>query len=164
MSQDTTLMAEADKEFVETAYIKAIMLRATSYLAAGFPVHFRGPAGTGKSTLAKHLASQLGNPLVLIHGDDQMNTSNLVGGESGYQYRKVRDNYISSVLKEEETMTKQWMDNRLSLACKEGYTLIYDEFTRSRPEANNIFLSILQDRLLTLTDQMTGRDPYIPGS
>ena len=31
-----------------------------------------------------------------------------------------------------------------------GYTLIYDEFTRSRAEANNILLGVLEERLLVL--------------
>ncbi|GAG34096.1 unnamed protein product, partial [marine sediment metagenome] len=35
-------------------------------------------------------------------------------------------------------------------ACKQGFTLIYDEFTRSRPEANNILLSVLEERTLDL--------------
>jgi nitric oxide reductase NorQ protein len=42
------------------------------------------------------------------------------------------------------------MDNRLTVACKYGFTLIYDEFTRSRPEANNILLSVLQEKMLDL--------------
>ena len=42
------------------------------------------------------------------------------------------------------------MDNRLTIACRNGFTLIYDEFTRSRPEANNVLLSVLQERMLDL--------------
>ena len=68
--------------------------RALGYLPAGFPVHFRGPAGSGKTTLAFHVAAQLGRPMVFVTGDDQMTTSNLVGGQFGYQYRKVVDRFI----------------------------------------------------------------------
>ncbi|MEQ9298774.1 MAG: gas vesicle protein GvpN [Cyclobacteriaceae bacterium] len=161
MANNLTLLAEADEEFVETPYIEEITERALNYIKAGFPVHFRGPAGTGKSTLAKHLASKLNRPISLIHGDEEMTSSNLVGGESGYRYKKVRDNFIASVLKEEETMTKQWVDNRLTEACKYGHTLIYDEFTRSRPEANNVLLSILQDKMLTLSNEGSGGNPYL---
>lgn len=46
-------------------------------------------------------------------------------------------------------MSKQWVNNRLTIAVKNGFTLIYDEFTRSRPEANNILLPILQERMLS---------------
>ena len=60
------------------------------------------------------------------------------------------DNYIHTVKKTEEDMQKRWADNRLTVACKNGFTLIYDEFTRTRPEANNVLLSVLQERMLDL--------------
>ena len=37
---------------------------------------------------------------------------------------------------------------RWTQPCREGHILIYDEFTRSRPETNNIFLSLLEERVL----------------
>ena len=42
------------------------------------------------------------------------------------------------------------MDNRLTVACKHGFTLVYDEFTRSRAEANNALLSVLEERILDM--------------
>ncbi len=136
--------------FVETKFVKEITDRALAYIRAGFPVHFRGASGTGKTTLAMHVAGKIGRPVVMIHGDEEFSTSDLVGGEYGYRMRKVIDNFIHSVLKTEEDMVKRWMDNRLTVACKYGFTLIYDEFTRSRPEANNILLSVLQEKMLDL--------------
>ena len=136
--------------FVETKFVKEITDRALAYIRAGFPVHFRGASGTGKTTLAMHVAGRIGRPVVMIHGDEEFSTSDLVGGEYGYRMRKVIDNFIHSVLKTEEDMVKRWMDNRLTVACKYGFTLIYDEFTRSRPEANNILLSVLQEKMLDL--------------
>ncbi|MEO1253859.1 MAG: gas vesicle protein GvpN [Bacteroidota bacterium] len=161
MNREITLHVEPDKEFVETPYVTEITERSLNYIKAGFPVHFRGPAGTGKSTLAKHIASKLGRPTSLIHGDEELTSSNLVGGEAGYRFKRVRDNFISTVLKEEEEMTKGWVDNRLTEACRHGYTLIYDEFTRSRPEANNVLLSVLQDRMLTLSNEVYSGNPYL---
>jgi gas vesicle protein GvpN len=147
-------------DFVETKYIKDITNRALSYIKAGFPVHFRGGSGTGKTTLAMHLASKIGRPVVMIHGDEEFSTSDLVGGEYGYRIRKVVDRFVSRVLKMEEDMVKRWVDNRLTVACKYGFTLIYDEFTRSRPEANNILLSVLQEKMM---DMPVGRGekPYL---
>ncbi|MBU4370206.1 gas vesicle protein GvpN [Patescibacteria group bacterium] len=136
--------------FVETPFVKRLCDRALDYINAGFPVHLRGATGTGKTTLALHLAHKIGRPAVLIHGDEEYSTSDLIGGEHGYRYKYLRDNFISSVLKKEETMHKSWSDNRLTIACKYGFTLIYDEFTRSRPEANNTLLSILQEGVLDL--------------
>ncbi len=148
-------------DFVETPYIKEITKRALSYIKAGFPVHFRGISGTGKTTLAMHIASKIKRPVVMIHGDEEFTTSNLVGGEYGYRIRKVVDRFISRVLKTEEDMVKRWVDNRLTVACKYGFTLIYDEFTRSRPEANNILLSILQEKMMDLPVGRGGEEPYL---
>ncbi len=148
-------------DFVETKYIKDITNRALSYIKAGFPVHFRGVSGTGKTTLAMHIASKIGRPVVMIHGDEEFTTSDLVGGEYGYRFKKIVDRFVSRVLKVEEDMIKRWVDNRLTVACKYGFTLIYDEFTRSRPEANNILLSILQEKMMDLPVGRGGEEPYL---
>jgi nitric oxide reductase NorQ protein len=148
-------------DFVETKHIKDVTNRALSYIKAGFPVHFRGISGSGKTTLAMHVASKLGRPVVMIHGDEEFTTSDLVGGEHGYRFKKVVDRFVSRVLKFEEDMVKRWVDNRLTVACKYGFTLIYDEFTRSRPEANNILLSILSEKVMDLPVGRGGEDPYL---
>lgn len=146
----TVLEPQAMRNFVETPYIKEITKRALYYIKAGFPVHFRGVSGTGKTTLAMHVANKIGRPVVMIHGDEEFSTSDLVGGEYGYHAKKIIDNFIHSVLKTEENVSQKWIDNRLTVACKYGFSLIYDEFTRSRPEANNVLLSVLQERILDL--------------
>ena len=147
-------------DFVETPAVRELSERALSYLAAGFPVHFRGPAGTGKTTLALHVAARLGRPVMLIVGDEEFATSDLIGGQHGYHYRRVVDRFIHTVLKTEEDATKRWVDNRLTTACREGFTLVYDEFTRSRPEANNVLLAVLEEHLLVLPT-MSQEDAYI---
>jgi gas vesicle protein GvpN len=158
----TTVLEPAPMpDFVETKYVKDITNRALSFIKAGFPVHLRGPSGTGKTTLAMHLASKIERPVIMIHGDEEFTTSDLVGGEHGYRIRKVVDRFISRVLKTEEDMVKRWVDNRLTVACKYGFTLIYDEFTRSRPEANNILLSILSEKVMDLPVGRGGEDPYL---
>jgi gas vesicle protein GvpN len=157
----TVLEPSALPDFVETSYIKDTTDRALFYIKAGFPVHFRGVSGTGKTTLAMHVANKIERPVVLIHGDEEFTTSNLVGGEYGYRMRKVVDRFVSRVLKTEEDMVKRWVDNRLTVACKAGFTLIYDEFTRSRPEANNILLSVLQERIMDLPAARGAEGPYL---
>ncbi len=157
----TVLEPSPLSDFVETKYIKDITHRALTYIKAGFPIHFRGTSGTGKTTLAMHIASKIKRPVVMVHGDEEFTTSDLVGGEHGYRVRKVVDRFISRVLKTEEDMVKRWVDNRLTVACKYGLTLIYDEFTRSRPEANNILLSILQEKMMDLPVGRGGEEPYL---
>ncbi|MEK7876735.1 MAG: gas vesicle protein GvpN [Pseudomonadota bacterium] len=157
----TVLEPSPMPDFVETKYTKSITQRALSYIKAGFPVHFRGISGSGKTTLAMHIASKIKRPVVMIHGDEEFTTSDLVGGEYGYRFRKVVDRFVSRVMKMEEDMTKHWVDNRLTVACKYGFTLIYDEFTRSRPEANNILLAILQEKIMDLPVGRGGEQPYL---
>ena len=146
----TILEPKSADDFVETAYIKSLEDRTLNYLRAGFPIHLRGISGTGKTTMALRMAQLRGRPVVMIHGDEEIGTSELVGGNYGYHTKKVRDNYIHSVLKTEEDSEQRWVDNRLTVAVEHGYTLIYDEFTRSRPEANNVLLSVLQEGILDL--------------
>lgn len=157
----TVLEPRSLPNFVETPYVKDVTERSLAYIAAGFPLHLRGISGTGKTTMAMHVASKIGRPVVMIHGDEEFSTSDLVGGEYGYKIRKVVDNFIHSVLKTEEDMRKSWVDNRLTIACKYGFTLIYDEFTRSRPEANNVLLSVLQERMLDLPSAREGDSNYL---
>jgi gas vesicle protein GvpN len=145
-----SLSVGPSETFIETPSIKKIIDRAMSYLEAGFPVHFTGPSGTGKSTLAMHLAYQLQQPMILMFGDEELGTSDLIGDNVGYHRKKLIDNFIHSVLKTEEDVSQRWVDNRLTTACKQGFTLIYDEFNRSRSNANNALLSVLEEGMLTL--------------
>jgi gas vesicle protein GvpN len=145
-----TFLPEPSNGFVTTPFVEQIAIRALTYLQAGYPIHFAGAAGTGKTTVAFHVAAQLGRPVSLIHGDDEFGSSDLVGQDSGYRKHKLVDNYIHSVVKTEEEMKSLWLANRLTTACQNGDTLIYDEFNRSRPEANNPFLSIFSERILNL--------------
>ncbi|NJK35394.1 MAG: gas vesicle protein GvpN [Oscillatoriales cyanobacterium SM2_2_1] len=146
----TTILQASPRQFVSTEFTKQIVRRALRYLQSGFAVHLRGAAGTGKTTLAMHLAGLLTRPMVLIYGDEDLNSSQLVGSLAGYTRKKVIDNYIHSVLKVEDDLKHSWMDSRLTLAAKEGFTLIYDEFNRSRPEVNNVLLSVLEEKLIVL--------------
>jgi gas vesicle protein GvpN len=143
-------LAKDQPSFIQTPYVKDLLDRSSLYLKAGYPLHFCGPSGTGKTTLAMYVAAQMGRPVLIIHGDEEFVTSDLVGGEFGYRRKKVVDNFIHSVLKTDESVQSKWMDNRLTAACKNGFSLLYDEFTRSRPEANNILLSVLEERILDL--------------
>jgi len=145
-----TLSLKPGGSFVETPYVRDLTSRALEYSRAGFAVHFSGPAGVGKTTLALHAAAQRGRSVVLICGDHEFGSSDLIGGLSGYRKKYVKDNFIRSVLKTDESMTSQWVDSRLTTACEYGLTLVYDEFTRSRPEANNVLLSVLEERILPL--------------
>jgi len=143
-------------DFVSTPYVQSVTERGLSYINAGFPLHLSGPTGVGKTTIAMHIAHQIGRPIILMTGDDEFGTSDLVGGATGYDRKRVVDRFIHSVRKVEESVRETWVDNRLTLACSEGLTLVYDEFTRSRPEANNILLSVLEEGVLVMPARRNG--------
>lgn len=157
----SSMVLEASDGFVLTPQVQSMAARAAAYLQAGYPVHFSGPAGTGKTTLALHVASLRGRPVTLMHGDDSRGSGDLVGTDYGYRKSKVVDNFVHSVVKTEEHLNKLWAENRLTLACKAGDTLLYDEFTRSRPETNNALLSVLEERLLALPQRGPLGDEYL---
>jgi len=158
---EDSVTPEASGEFVATAHVQNLTEHALNYLEVGYAVHLAGPAGAGKTTLAFHLAALMKRPVVLIHGDDEFGSSDLVGKDSGYRRSKLVDNYIRSVVRTEEDMNTVWVDNRLTTACQKGYTLIYDEFNRSRPEANNALLSVLEERILNLPSLRRSGEGYL---
>lgn len=135
-------------ELILSPSMQGIVNRSLFYLKAGCPVHFSGPTGVGKTTIALHLARQLKKPYILIQGHHQLSDTDFIGGYLGYKSKKLVDNYIHSVLKEEEETSITWSHGKLAEAVKHGYTVVYDEFNRSSPEVNNIFLSVLEERRL----------------
>jgi gas vesicle protein GvpN len=156
------LHLETGESFVNSASVEDLTERALAYLQVGYPVHFAGPAGTGKTTLAFHLAAQLGRPITLIHGNDEFGTSDLVGDNVGFKSNRIVDNYVHSVVRTQEEVQELWVDDRLTQACVRGETLIYDEFNRSRPEANNVFLSVLGEGVLNLPKRRdTEKSSYV---
>jgi len=100
-TNDDIILPEPSEKFVSTSHVQELTDRALAYLDVGYPVHFAGPAGTGKTTLAFHVAAKLGRPVSLIHGDDEFGGSDLIGRDAGYRKHKLVDNFIHSVLKTE---------------------------------------------------------------
>jgi gas vesicle protein GvpN len=158
----THVSPEASDSFVCTPYVQELTTRALAYISAGYHIHLAGPAGTGKTTLALHVASQLNRAVNIIHGNEEAKASDWAGNNSGYSRRTVVDNYVRSVVRSEEELRKVWIDNRLTTCCVNGEVLIYDEFNRSRPEVNNIFLSVLSERVLDLPKRhLSGDNGYV---
>jgi nitric oxide reductase NorQ protein len=147
-------------DLFENDEIVSIESRALSYLRAGVPVHLRGPAGTGKTTLAMQIAAKLGRPAIILTGDGWLTAGNLVGRESAIKTKRVEDRFVHSVRKVESETRSIWSDDVLTQAIMGGYTLVYDEFTRSPPSANNPLLTALEERMLVLPAGTT-RERYV---
>lgn len=148
MDENKFFDIDLNEKYVETEYIKELTSRALTYLEIGFPLHLRGAAGVGKTALAFHVAKKIGRPIVFMCGSEEFNNADLIGGYFSTRRSLIEDNYISSVYKRQEEARKIWTDGRLVTACKNGYTVIYDEFTRARPETNNILLSVLGEQMI----------------
>ncbi len=148
------------ENFVETKSVKAIKEKVKTWLSLKYPVHLIGPTGSGKTMLALQIAKELGRPVVWINGDESVTTTDLIGGYSQVEVTSTRDKYIHNVYKDKDLLKADWVDNPLTLACKYGYTLIYNEFSRSRAVANNVLLSIFSEGILELPTQF-GEERYI---
>jgi len=134
------------------AELRSLHSRAVAYLRAGAPVHLRGPAGAGKTTMAMHVAAWLGRPVALVSGDAGMNSASLLGREVGEDTVATQDRYVQRVVKTASQTRAAWRDSPLTEALQKGWTLIYDEFTRAPAAANNALLSALEERVLILSD------------
>ena len=157
---EAEFLVPEETSFVETQAVRDIEERLLLWIDAGYPVHLIGPTGCGKTALAMHVASKLGRPAVWINGDDQMTTTDLIGGYSKIERQKLSDRFVHNVYKSAETMEATWVDNPLTLACKYGYTLVYNEFSRTKPAANNILLGVLEEGILELPTKF-GEERYV---
>ncbi|MFC6824016.1 gas vesicle protein GvpN [Halopelagius fulvigenes] len=147
-------VAHRFEPFVETDETQALVERINNWWAAEQPVHLVGPTGCGKTTMAVQAAVARGRPIVWIEGDDAVDTAALVGEHAGKEQYTERDQYVRDVVKKKSITRDRWVDNPLSVAAREGATLIYNEFSRSKPAANNVLLSAFEEGLL---EYSTGR-------
>lgn len=157
---EAKFLAPKSKNFVETEAVKRYGDKVLLWLKAGYPVHIIGPTGCGKTALAIRMAEKLGKPCIWINGDEAVTTHDLIGGYSKIEMTSIRDKYIHNVYKDKDTMEPLWVSNPLTIAVKNGYTLVYNEFSRTKPEANNILLSILEEGILELPTKF-GEDRYV---
>ncbi|WP_339103144.1 gas vesicle protein GvpN [Haloterrigena salinisoli] len=138
----------APEPFIETDAVASLRSRITGWLEAEKPVHLIGPTGCGKTALALSAAAERGRPVVWINGDESVDTAALVGANAGGERYKETDQFVGGVSKKTEVVRERWVDNPLSVAVREGATLVYNEFSRSDPSAHNVLLSVFEEGVL----------------
>lgn len=148
------------KNFVETPEVNEHLKTVQLWAEAGYPVHVVGPTGCGKTTLALAVAAKFDQAAIWLNGDARMTTSDLVGNYTSYFEEQYYDNYVHNVLKSRKSVQPSWVDNPLTLACKYGYTFIYNEFSRTRAETNNVLLSVLEEGVLEIPTK-SGEERYV---
>jgi len=159
-SVEAEFLVPTIENFVETEQVRKLKDRVKLWTKVGYPPHIVGPTGCGKTTLAMQVANELGRPTVWINGDEQMTTTDLIGGYSEMEAESVRDRFVHNVMLAKDRTKYTWVDNPLTLACKYGFTLVYNEFSRAKPEANNVLLSVLEEKILELPT-MFGEERYV---
>lgn len=139
--------------FVDCPETESITRRVERWVSVDRPVHLVGPTGCGKTALAMRVASERNRPVVWINGDADLETKDLVGDFSEQERVSVRDKYIHNVTKSTDIVRDRWVDNPLTVAVREGATLVYNEFSRTKPAANNALLSVFEEGILELPGQ-----------
>jgi gas vesicle protein GvpN len=139
--------------FVESPETEAVTRRVERWLSVDRPVHIVGPTGCGKTALAMRAATERDRPVVWINGDADLETKDLVGDYAEQERVSIRDNYVHNVTKNTDIVRDRWVDNPLTVAVREGATLVYNEFSRTKPAANNALLSVFEEGILELPGQ-----------
>jgi nitric oxide reductase NorQ protein len=92
------------------------------------PVMLKGPTGCGKSRFVRHMAYQLGRPLITVACHDDLTASDLVG------------RYL---IKGGETV---WVDGPLTEAVRKGAICYLDEIVEARKDTTVVIHPLTDDR------------------
>jgi gas vesicle protein GvpN len=114
----------------------------------------------GKTSFAIKIAEEFGRPVSFMSGNEWLTSQDFIGREVGQSESTIVDKYVQSVRRTETNTRRDWKDAILAVSMRNGYTLVYDEFTRASPQANSILLPVIEEGVLVSTDRVS-HDPYI---
>ena len=104
----------------------------------GLPIIIEGPVGTGKTEMAKALASVLNRLFVRVDGDDSLTSIKLKGW------------YDPPLVIEKGFSRETFIPGPLTQAMEEGGIFFYNEVNRAPSETINAVLTALDENLITI--------------
>ncbi len=105
----------------------------TVALQAARHVVLEGPPGTGKSTLLRSIAGELGKAVVFVEGNAELTPARLIGQYDPAQV--LADGYLPS----------SFIDGPLLQAMRAGALLYLEEFNRVPEETLNVLITVLTE-------------------
>ncbi|WOL06186.1 midasin isoform X3 [Canna indica] len=114
--------------FVLTSTIRRSFEMSLMAVGQRWPILLHGPAGSGKTALVNRLAETIGNQVLFIHTDEQMDGKTLIG------------NYICS----DQPGEFRWQPGSLTQAILKGYWVVLEDIDKAPSDVHSIILPLLE--------------------